>query len=482
MDLKTITDQLNAIKTTRLFCNSPEELAERTGIPSLVNNNNFDKVGEDRRIAVYESFNEEYRTCVEMSSARLDDLMTAYEKTSEFYIENELAKRASLFEKDCILEIMRCIFYSHELPKGNKKLSDFIADIYDHETDKFKRSDIDICILLLIGYKIIPTYKSRKGAVTDIEADFRKVKDLLETFHSKYALTEDNLSIKSIEQRISDETIKLNRLTLITMFKDVVYSVDASTDRTLLSDSYRYFDIEGVWVDKINPDTFYEIFLGFPAYTMNVYELNSTEAKFTKFSLEILIDEEDSLTLFTTHPRGRARVVLNRINGTNTTKLGRLDYSSHHLEFDDYKTPSEIILKDIERHPNYDFQGKIFYKLSDEDKEEFYELLSLKTQKELYEEYKSEYIADSRIYAITRDFIYIIPHEEESNFLYRIPRDRYIDDYILRINVDDTAGLAIIAQEGPFIGFEDIGLYLDIRTEEKMSEAGIECVSLNDIR
>ena len=71
MDIKTITSQLNAIKRTCLFCNSHEELANRTGIQSLKNNNNFDKVGEDKRVAIYEEFNEEYQTYAESPSVRL---------------------------------------------------------------------------------------------------------------------------------------------------------------------------------------------------------------------------------------------------------------------------------------------------------------------------------------------------------------------------------------------------------------------------
>ena len=39
----------------------------------------------------------------------------------------------------------------------------------------------------------------------------------------------------------------------------------------------------------------------------------------------------------------------------------------------------------------------------------------------------------------------------------------------------------IIANDGPYLGFERIGLYIDIRTEEKMLEAGIELVKYNEI-
>ena len=201
MDIQTITDYLNAIKRTCLFCNTQDELAEKTGVQSLAKNNNFDKVGEDKRFAIYELFEEEYQTYSESPSVRLSELMREYEKTSEFFNDNELAKWQLLSEKETILEIMGCIFHSHELPESNRRLKNFVAQLYDPEWDKFKIPGINLCILLLIAYKALPTYKSRKGDVADIQADYAKVKDLLDTFYSRYAFLEDNHRIDSIEQR-----------------------------------------------------------------------------------------------------------------------------------------------------------------------------------------------------------------------------------------------------------------------------------------
>ena len=482
MDLKTVTEQLNAIKRTCLFCNSQKELADMTEIPSLVHNNNFDKIGEDKRISLYDSFNEEYQKYANTSSASLNRLMKEYEKTSEFFTSNELAKWKALSEKETILEILRCVFYSHELPRKNRRLKEFIAELYDHEDNRFRLPGINISILILIAYRILPTYKSKKGAVTDIKADYARVKDLLDTFHEQYAFTEANIIIDGFEERISKEEIKLNRLALLTMFDDVVYTIDSGTDRTSIQDSYRYFDIDGMWIDKINPNVCYEIIQGSPTYKMTAFEIHPSEVYFTKYSLEITAsDDESSLTLFTTHPKGRAKYSLMWIRGEKDCKLGSLDFSSHRLTFNNYKTPTEIILEDIERHNNYDFNAKKLYKLSEKEAEKIADTINSKTLKDKYEKYKTEYYPYSRIYAITRDFIYITPHDTESDFLYKVSRDSYMDKGILGIGIDDTAGLAVIAQEGPFIGFESIGLYIDIGTEEKLNEAGIERVRPNEI-
>lgn len=477
MDIKTITSQLNAIKRTCLFCNSHEELANRTGIQSLKNNNNFDKVGEDKRVAIYEEFNEEYQTYAESPSVRLCKLMEDYEATSKFFKENVPEKWDYLSEKETILEIMRCIFYSHELPTSNKRLRNLVETIYDHEEDKFKLPGIDICILLLIAYKVLPVYNCKKGDVEDINADYEKVKDLLDTFHSRYSIIEDNLRISSIEERLKDESITLNRLALITMFVDVVYSVDPNIIFSS-HENHRYFDLDGIWVDKINKDTYYEISMVLPGYEMDVYEVCGTEVKVSKYALEILLNEDSSLTLVTTHPRGRARNLLQKIKKPNAVKLSRLDFSTHEMTLNNYKTPSEIILEDIVRHPNYDFNIDRLYKLNDEESEAIAKFINSQNIVDKYEKFKSEYIPGSRIYAITRDFIYITPDETESDFLYKISREKYIDEGILRINADDLAGLVVIAQEGPFIAFEDISLYIDIRDEEKLKEAEIEKIPM----
>ena len=261
------------------------------------------------------------------------------------------------------------------------------------------------------------------------------------------------------------------------MFVDVVYSVDPNIIFSS-HENHRYFDLDGIWVDKINKDTYYEISMVLPGYEMDVYEVCGTEVKVSKYALEILLNEDSSLTLVTTHPRGRARNLLQKIKKPNAVKLSRLDFSTHEMTLNNYKTPSEIILEDIVRHPNYDFNIDRLYKLNDEESEAIAKFINSQNIVDKYEKFKSEYIPGSRIYAITRDFIYITPDETESDFLYKISREKYIDEGILRINADDLAGLVVIAQEGPFIAFEDISLYIDIRDEEKLKEAEIEKIPM----
>ena len=121
------------------------------------------------------------------------------------------------------------------------------------------------------------------------------------------------------------------------------------------------------------------------------------------------------------------------------------------------------------------------FRLTEEEAEEVTRRIESLEQKDKYEQYQSEYIPDSEIHAITREFIYISTPNLEDGRLYRVPRDRYSDKGILSINIDDSCGEAVLARKGPFLAFEKIGLYIDIRTDEKMKAAGVECVRPDEI-
>ena len=478
MDIGTITKHLNAIKRTCLFCNSNEELAERTGVPSLANNNNFDKVGSDKRVATFMSFNKEYQEYSSSMKVELMDFMEMYNETSEFYKKNELGSSKSISTKEAILDIIGCIFFSQGLPK-DKKVCKFISMIYEHKTDTIIQPHINIPLLLLIIYKIIPTYTSKSGNVSDISLDYAKLKELSYECYERFSITDDRTMLKVFEKRfgITDEKTapsKLNRIALITLFESVINNIYNTVNTGSLLDCYRYFDIEGIWVDRQNKDIVYVIEENNPYYQMSIFHLGKTTATYALYALVIYERSDGCLLLETTHPRGRARKVLHE-------KVGSLDTSSHYVKFDDEDYPEKIELQDIIRHPNYDFNVSKLFRLTEEEAEEVNRRIESLEQKDKYEQYQSEYIPDSYIHAITREFIYISTPNLEDGRLYRVPRDRYSDKGLLSINIDDSCGEAVLARKGPFLAFEKIGLYIDIRTDEKMKAAGVECVKPDEI-
>ena len=481
MDLITVTEHLNAIKRTCLFCNCNKDLADKIGVPSQANNNNFDKVGQDKRFVIYEMFNKEYQEYVGSTEFLLSDFLDEYQKTSEYFINNEWAQSTILSQKETILEIIRYVFFDNELP--NKiAIRRFVTQIYDPVGEDFKLKKLNIGILLLLLYKVIPTYDSRMGAVENIKDDYAKVKDLLSECYERFGVTEDHTSICIFDICLKDKVFELNRISLITLFYKVINHILNSINPLNTFDNLAHFNIEGIWIDKENKDLFFEIDENDQCYFMKAYRVDKMYAYYTWYGLSILqhetVDPKKRLQLCTVHPKGRKKHLLKE-------QLGSLDTSSDYLLFDDEDRPREMTLIPNQHHPNYEFNAKKLHRLSQKDMEKFYAELESKKLVDKYEKYKSEYIPDSEIYAITREFIYVISgnneHEGEIKFLYKIPKERYIEDDIYDINIYDSVGECIIANDGPYLGFERIGLYIDIRTEEKMLEAGIELVKYNEI-
>lgn len=472
MDIKTVTQHLNAIKRTCLFCNSNEDLADRTGIPSLVNNNNFDKVGSDKRVATFESFNKEYQEYSNSIKVELKDFMEQYEDTSEFYKNNELAKIHAISTKRGILDIIGCIFFSQGLPK-DRKVSRFISTIYDHEKDALIQKNVNIPLLILILYRIIPTYTSKGGYVRDISLDYALIKELATECYERFGITDEKTLLELFEKKFDDKR-KLNRMALITLFESVINNIYITTNTGSLLDYYRSFDIEGIWIDRMDKDIIYEIEGNSPYYQMTIIHLGKTIATYALYALVITENSNGCLMLETTHPRGRARKLLNE-------KIGSLDSSAHYVTFDDEDCPGVIELEDIKRHANYDFNASKLYRVTEKEEEELIKRIESLELKDKYEKYQTEYIPHSNIYAITHKFIYISTPSLSDGKLFRIPRDKYSDKGILTINIDDSGGEIVIARQGPYLAFEKIGLYIDVRTEEKMKEAGVEQVGINEI-
>lgn len=491
MDIETITKHLNAIKRTSLFCGSNERLATRIGVPSIANNNNFEKVGSDKRIATFESFNKEYQEYTHSMKAELMDFMEEYYDTSEFYKNNELGANKSISSKEAILDIIGCIFFSQGLPK-DRKVCKFISTIYDHETDTLTKVNVNIPLLILIIYKIIPTYTSRSGIVSDICQDYAKVKELLSECYERFGVTEDKVMLEIFEERFDvtdDKTMpgeieeeirkkegkhELNRMALITLFESVINNIYNTANTGSILDYSRNFDIKGIWIDRQNKDIVYEIEESNPYYQMTVCHLGKATATYALYGLVIHESSDRRLIFETTHPRGRARKLLNE-------KIGILDMSSHYVKFDNQDCPQVIELEDISRHHNYDFNASKLFRASEQEEEALTRRIESLELKDKFEKYRSEYIPDSDLIAITHKFLYISSPSLTDGQLYRIPRERYSDKGIRSINIDDACGECIIARQGPYIRFEKIDLTIDIRTDEKIREAGIVRVRPNEI-
>lgn len=137
MEQQELTDKLNAIRRTFLFCNSLQEFALKTGIPSMEHNNNFDKVGADKKYVVFSTFENELKEIAQDNEASLKNLLDEYELTSGFYVNEDLRRKKYLSNMDSVLSIVESIYFTHVLPE-DRKLSKLVNSLYDPESDRLK--------------------------------------------------------------------------------------------------------------------------------------------------------------------------------------------------------------------------------------------------------------------------------------------------------------------------------------------------------
>lgn len=480
MDKQDLTDKLNAIRRTFLFCNSLDELAKETGIPSIVDNNNFNKIGEDRQIAVFRHFEEELERIADFYTASLTELLDEYKATSEFYSMEDLKRKTYLCTEESVLAIMESIYLNHSLPTADKKLAKFVGMIYDPDIDKLLIPGLNPAILVLLMTNIIPGYNSRNGKVTDINADYKKVTELMKKFGNHATLVGNRLK-DEIEKKIRKGEIRLNRVGIIVLLDYYISNIDfCNNKRHELSEIYSYYNIDGLWVDVADtptPSIFYNINYNGMTYNMEMSDISKIPIQYILFSVETLYNEyNNTIEFITTNPRGRTKAVLRK-------QIDILDYSLHTIELLDkngmpnYKNPKIIRLSPIYLHNSYEFQAKELYKATEAQVSEYEKAIESRRCQDKYEKYKSEYDADTHILAITQNYIYVKAREPET--VYRINKSKYDDRYISSVDIDSPAGIATIASESPYIGFEKIGLYIDVRDENSLSEKGVEKIHVD---
>ena len=474
-----MTDKLNAIRRTFLFCNSLREFALKTGIPSIEDNNNFDKVGADKKYAVISTFENELKEIAQDNTASLKNFLDEYALTSEFYVNEDLRRKKYLCNQDSVLSIVESIYFTHVLPE-DRKLAKLVDMLYDPESDRLKIPGINIAILALMLLKIIPGYNSRNGEVEDIGNDYSRVCSLIDQFYLN-ANIECNLFRKNIEDKIKEGKIRLNRVCIIEVLDVCMNNVDFSRNhRHELHELYRYYNIDGLWVEsgKDQPTVFYNIYFNGMTYNMEMVDISKRPVQYILFGVETIYDEyEAKIEFITAHPRGRTRLVQGKA-------VGVLDYSVHNLELldefgnPDFENPVMLKLTDVYVHPNYDFHVKMLHKASESLDKLFESTVTSCECCDRYANYRTVYDVGTCILAITQNHIYV--KARENNFVYRIDKEKYEYKNISSVRIDSPAGIATVASDGPYIGFESIGLYIDVKDENTLHNKGVKKIYLTD--
>ena len=457
MEQQELTDKLNAIRRTFLFCNSLQ----------------------DKKYAVFSTFENELKEIAQDNAASLKNLLDEYEQTSGFYDNEDLRRKKYLSNMDSVLAIVESIYFTHVLPE-DRKLAKLVDSLYDPESDRLKIPGMNIAILALMLLKIIPGYNSRDGDVEDIGGDYSRACGLIDQFYLN-ANIECNLFRKNIEDKIKEGKISLNRVCIIEVLDVCMNNVDFSRNhRHEFHELYRYYNIDGLWVEfgKGQPTIFYNIYFNGMTYSMEMVDISKRPVQYILFGVETIYDEyEAKIRCITTNPRGRTRVVQGKT-------VGVLDYSVHNLDLldefgnPDFENPVILKLTDVHVHPNYDFHAKMLHKASESLEKMFENTAASCECCDRYANYRTVYDVGTCILAITQNHIYV--KARENNFVYRIDKEKYEYKNISSVRIDSPAGIATIASDGPYIGFESIGLYIDVKNESTLRDKGVEKIYLPD--
>lgn len=170
----TDKERLNTILRLRLFYSTEKELGDKVGLS--LTGNHFSRQKPFACEAFFSKFSEE---CKEYTQGKVNLawLLCQYETTSKFfkkYIENTRHETNKRF-----IPYLLNYLYKGETPNdGAQHLKDIIiCERYDAYN---KDDEMNIGIIILMTYGLIPTFKNKSSQdVTDIIDDFKKAYDIL---------------------------------------------------------------------------------------------------------------------------------------------------------------------------------------------------------------------------------------------------------------------------------------------------------------
>lgn len=216
--------RLNTILRLRLFFSTEKEYGEKVGLS--LKKNHFNKLKPFPCEAFFSKFAEE---CKKYSQGKVDlaKLICQYEITSK-YFQNYIKDTVHKTNKDFVQYLLNKI-YLGETPDVNPHNTKVISlceryDSYNAE------DEMNMGILILLTYDLLPTFNNGGTDITDIIADFQKAYNILfeiaQSQQSGASIQFKEITcLKEMRDLIEDEQAGdnyLNRLLLIYITNDVL--------------------------------------------------------------------------------------------------------------------------------------------------------------------------------------------------------------------------------------------------------------------
>lgn len=236
--IMTDKEKLNTILRLRLFFSTEKELSDFIGYN--LKGNHFSRFKSFQCDAYFSKFSELYHSYTQ-DEENLDWLLYQYEATSRFfkkYIERTSHETHKLF----IPNLLRYLYMSDSID-GMENLSLKERQLCERYDAYNKDGEMNVGILLLMTYGLLPTFKNKTAQdISNIADDFQEAYDILQKIAHLYRSNATTIyrempCLKEVRQLIEEERAGdkyLNRVVLIYMTNDVLNRIFALQNPVLI--------------------------------------------------------------------------------------------------------------------------------------------------------------------------------------------------------------------------------------------------------
>lgn len=288
---------LNSILRLRLFFSTEKEFSTLVGYN--LKGNHFNRFSKFVCDAYFSKFSDE---CRDYTQGKIDlaVLLKQYEKTSIFYSQYIEGKNHSQ-KKTFILPLLDFLFLNLIPQLENFSHKDcFLCQKY---ADNNLHDELNIGILLLLTFKLIPKYTNKSSQdidniIYDFEVTYKFLYELYQSNKNEYTtLYKELLCLKEMRQLINEELAGdkyLNRLLLIHITNDVIKQIYTLKNPIRLREAFLDYhtiemDLPVVWINNDGSDNEFWTFepLDNMGYYLIHYKINyiKKEVYFCKYQV-----------------------------------------------------------------------------------------------------------------------------------------------------------------------------------------------------
>lgn len=430
--------------------------------------NRFSKLDENRTDSIFADMDELVRQ-ITYDWYGLEELTAKYRETSSFY--QAYLYRNTFWTREKIMTFVKSIYYSHTLT-GEKKIDRLICRVYEPEYDKLLSEDIDIPMLVMMILGMLPYTADWKVKIHDFRESFRETKSFLEEF-IKVSDLFDSIEVFQNFKKIGLKKNERNLLGLWTLINQVLHIINNSVNITRAGDEYKIYDVPGYWVGD-NKERVYEFVLCGPTYNFTIYNINDKGQPYTYLNCcawFVYDENRHTPVLHIMHPEASYHFAIGEKVSTDDIATFLISMDRYGFKDDDH--PMELSIEQDSIENRIGFCETHLRRVIGKEAERLSTEIEHTKKINLYEEYDARYSPDTGIYAITREHILIYDASIPSSF-YCIPKS--LDERLDAVRIDDMCGVMKVGHSFPWIGFESMGLYFSIETDEKMKKKGVTLI------